>query len=61
MRAVEEEQTDSGILLKGPGECPNFERLVLGCIDVSDSESRRIFQNFSRSTIFAYFCTAQSY
>ena len=25
---------------------PNFARLVLGCIDVSDSESRRIFQLF---------------
>jgi hypothetical protein len=24
-----------------------FERLVLACIDASDSESRRIFQDFS--------------
>ena len=28
----------------------NFGRLVLGCIDVSDSESRRIFQHFHQST-----------
>ena len=29
----------------------NFERLVLGCIDSYDSESRRIFHRFSRSTV----------
>ena len=37
----------------------NFERLVLGCIDSYDSESRRIFQDFSRSTRFTFLCTAQ--
>ena len=37
---------------------PNFGRLVLSCIDVSDSESRRIFQDFSKSTRSAFFCTA---
>ena len=36
----------------------NFNRLVLGCIDSYDSEQRRIFQHFSRSTRFAFFCTA---
>ena len=36
----------------------NFGRLVLSCIDASDSESRRIFQHFSRSTRFACLCTA---
>ena len=36
----------------------NFKRLVLGCIDSYDSEQRRIFQHFSRSTRFASFCTA---
>ena len=36
----------------------NFERLVLVCIDASDSESRRIFQHFLRSTRSAFFCTA---
>ena len=29
-----------------------YERPVLGCIDSYDSESRRIFQDFSRSTRF---------
>ena len=38
----------------------NLERLVLGCIDSYDSESRRILQLFSRSTRLAYFCTAQT-
>ena len=38
----------------------NFERLVLGCIDSYDSESRRIFQDFSRSTRFTFLCTAQT-
>ena len=33
----------------------NFERLVLGCIDASDSESRRIFQYFSNPARFARF------
>ena len=35
----------------------NFRRLVLGCIDSYDSEQRRIFLHFSRSTRFAFFCT----
>ena len=39
---------------------PIFRRLVLGCIDSYDSESRRIFQHFSRSTRLAYLCTAQT-
>ena len=38
----------------------NLERLVLCCIDSYDSESRRIFQHFSRSTRLAYLCTAQT-
>ena len=43
----------------GPGEpMSNFRRLVLGCIDSYDSEQRRILQHFSRSTRFAFFCTA---
>ena len=37
----------------------NFERLVLICMDSYDSESRRILQHFSRSTRFAFLCTAQ--
>ena len=36
----------------------NFGELVLGCIDSYDSEQRRILQPFSRSTRFAFFCTA---
>ena len=36
----------------------NFRRLVLGCMDSYDSEQRRIFQHFSQSTRFAFFCTA---
>ena len=36
----------------------NFERLVLGCTDSYDSESRRIFQHFPRSTRFKNLCTA---
>ena len=35
----------------------NSRRLVLGCIDSYDSEQRRIFLHFSRSTRFASFCT----
>ena len=38
---------------------PIFRRLVLVCIDSYDSESRRIFQHFSRSTRFTILCTAQ--
>ena len=37
---------------------PNFPGLVLFCIDTSDSESRRIFQHFSRSTRLSHLCTA---
>ena len=37
----------------------NFERLVLICMDSYDSENRRILQHFSRSTRFAFLCTAQ--
>ena len=29
---------------------PNFEGLVLGCVDSYDSESRRILQRFSNCT-----------
>ena len=36
----------------------NFGRLVLGCVDTSDRESRRIFQHVSRSTRFGFFFTA---
>ena len=36
-------------------------RLVLGCIDASDSESRRIFQHFLRSTRFAFLCTSPNF
>ena len=37
----------------------NFRRLVLGCMDSYDSESRRIFQHFSRSTRLSFLRTAQ--
>ena len=37
----------------------NFERLVLGCIDSYDSDQRLILLHFSRSTRFAFLCTAQ--
>ena len=37
----------------------NFERLVLICMDSYDSEKGRILQHFSRSTRFAFLCTAQ--
>ena len=37
------------------GERANFAVLVLFCIDASDSESRRIFQQFSRSKDFRSF------
>ena len=39
----------------------NFGRLVLGCMDSYDSDQRLILQGFSRSTRFAFFCTAQSW
>jgi 23S rRNA C2498 (ribose-2'-O)-methylase RlmM len=37
----------------------NFERLVLGCIDSSDSDQIVMLLDFSRSTRFACLCTAQ--
>ena len=37
----------------------NFERLVLGCIDSSDSDQMLILLHFSRSTRLAFLCTAQ--
>ena len=37
----------------------NFERLVLGCIDSSYSDQKLILLDFSRSTRFAFLCTAQ--
>ena len=37
----------------------NFERLVLGCIDSYDSNQVLILQHFSRSTRFAFLCTAK--
>ena len=40
------------------GERANFGGLVLGCIDSYDSESRRIFSDFSRSTRFSPLRTA---
>ena len=40
------------------GERANFAVLVLFCIDASDSESRRIFQHFMRSTRFSLLRTA---
>ena len=36
----------------------NFKRLVLGCIDSSDSDQILIFSGFSRSTRFSFLCTA---
>ena len=46
--------------LKTLSYSPNLERLVLRCIDSYDSESRRIFQHFSRSTRCMCLCTAQT-
>ena len=40
------------------GWLPNFRWVVLGCMDSYDSEKRRILQGFSRSTRFAFLCTA---
>ena len=40
------------------GERANFRELVCGCIDTSDSEKRRIFQHFSRSTRLSLLRTA---
>ena len=36
-----------------------FRRLVLGCIDASDSESRIIFREVSRSIRFIHVCIAK--
>ena len=36
----------------------NFRQLVLGCMDSYDSEQWLILQGFSKSTRFAFFCTA---
>ena len=44
--------------IRTPPFLRNFGGLVLGCIDTSDSESRRIFSGFLRSTRFAFLCTA---
>ena len=41
-----------------PNSPVNLSGLVLFCIDTSDSESRRIFQHFSRSTRLSHLCTA---
>ena len=38
----------------------NFRQSVLGCIEASDSESRRIFQHFRRSTRCAFLCTTRN-
>ena len=53
-KALEEE-----VLFKGRRRCirSNSRRLVLGCMNSYDSEKRRIFLQFSRSTRFASFCT----
>ena len=40
------------------GWLPNFRGLILGCMDSYASEKRRILQGFSRSTRFAFLCTA---
>ena len=46
-------------LLQGtPHFGENFRGLVLGCMGTYDSESRRIFSDFSRSTRFSFLCTA---
>ena len=54
-KTQEDETTPGG---SAHGERTNFTGLVLGCIDASDSESRRIFQHFSRSTRFSILRTA---
>ena len=38
----------------------NFGRSVLGCIEAYDSETRRIFQHFSKSTRCAFLCTTRN-
>ena len=39
---------------------PNFERLVLGCIDADFCKSILVGKLLTRSTRFTYFCTAQA-
>ena len=36
---------------------PTFERLVLGCVDAADSETRLISQHFSKSIRSDKICT----
>ena len=38
---------------------PNFERLVLGCIDADFGKQILVGKLLTRSTRFTYFCTAQ--
>ena len=38
---------------------PNFERLVLGCIDADFCKQILVGKLLTRSTRFTYFCTAQ--
>ena len=38
----------------------NFGRSVLGCIEAYDSENRRAFQHFSKSTRCAFLCTTRN-
>ena len=54
------DEAELGRRMKNEMKLPsNFERLVLGCIDSYDSDQRLILQHFSRSTRFAFLCTAQ--
>ena len=46
------------ISAREPYRPANLSGPVLFCIDTSDSESRRIFQHFSRSTRLPHLCTA---
>ena len=39
---------------------PNFEGLVLGCMDSYDSDQRLILKGIERSTRLAFLCTAQT-
>jgi len=41
----------------GPHFSETFGRLVLVCINAEFTEKWRIFQHFSRTTRFAFFCT----
>ena len=60
LRTLHKDETRKKLPGSVHGERANFGGLVLGCIDSYDSESRRIFQHFSRSTRLAYLCTAQT-